>query len=90
MPGAAPTPSYWPSARRHSLRDVSEQCGQVLWARPHGPVTRRQVEVRDVAQLGKTGDPWVACFDSGFDLVGLIELQTTVLGTSSRRSSVKS
>ena len=45
------------------LRHVADDRGELLRARPHGPVAGRQVHPGDVAELGDTGEPRGAVLD---------------------------
>ena len=42
---------------RLAVRDVADDRGELLRARPHRPVARRQVDPGDVAQLGDAAEP---------------------------------
>jgi hypothetical protein len=68
--GQATQPLAWVGAGSVSLRDVADDPGELQGARPHRPVTPRQVDVGDVAQLGETPDPRVTLLDGALDLLG--------------------
>src|SRR5205823_2838376 len=55
---------------RLRLCDVADDCGELLRARPHGPVARGQVDPGHVAELGKAGEPGVVLFDGVLVLLG--------------------
>src|ERR687888_1649363 len=59
-----------PLARGRGPRDIPDHGGELLRARPHRPVARRQGDPGEVAEGGETTEPRVALLDRGLVLVG--------------------
>src|SRR3989442_10485361 len=68
-PSDARISTYPSSAPGCGPRDVANDRGELLRARPHRPVARRQVDVGHLAQLGQAADPRIALLDSVLDLL---------------------